>query len=58
MEGKNWNSKTRTYTNIKNQDTQNKAKEAQQLKIRGLSVEEIASKLNLSKSRIYEYLRK
>jgi transposase len=58
MEGKNWNSKTRTYTNIKNQDTQNKAKEAQQLKIKGLSVEEIASKLNLSKSRIYEYLRK
>ncbi len=58
MEGKNWNSKTRTYTNIKNQDTQNKAKEAQQLKIRGLSVKEIASKLNLSKSRIYEYLRK
>ena len=58
MEGKNWNSKTRTFTNIKNQDTQNKAKEAQQLKIKGLSVEEIASKLNLSKSRIYEYLRK
>ena len=58
MEGKNWNSKARTYTNIKNQDTQNKAKEAQQLKIKGLSVEEIASKLNLSKSRIYEYLRK
>ena len=58
MEGTNWNSKTRTYTNIKNQDTQNKAKEAQQLKIKGLSVEEIASKLNLSKSRIYEYLRK
>lgn len=58
MEGKNWNSKTRTYTNIKNQDTQNKAKEAQQLKIRGLSVKEIASKLNLSKTRIYEYLRK
>jgi transposase len=58
MEGKNWNSKTRTYTNIKNQDTLNKAKAAQQLKIKGLSVEEIASKLNLSKSRIYEYLRK
>jgi len=58
MEGKNWNSKTRTYTNIKNQDTQNKAKEAQQLKIRGLSVKEIATKLNLSKTRIYEYLRK
>ena len=58
MQGKNWNSKTKTYTNIKNQDTLNKAKEAQQLKIKGLSVKEIASKLNLSKSRIYEYLQK
>ena len=58
MQGKNWNSKTKTYTNITNQDTLNKAKEAQQLKIKGLSVKEIASKLNLSKSRIYEYLQK
>jgi predicted transcriptional regulator len=58
MKGKNWNSKLAIYTNIKGVETLIKSKKAQELKDEGCSVEEIANKLGLSKSRIYEYLKK
>lgn len=58
MSGKNWNSKSKTYTNIIGEEILNKAKKAQELKIKGLTVVEISKELGLSKSRIYEYLKK
>lgn len=58
MSGKNWNSKLEAYTNIVGEETLIKSKKAQELKNKGYSVSEIAKILELSKSRIYEYLRK
>jgi predicted transcriptional regulator len=58
MSGKNWNSKSGTYTDIKSEEILNKSKKAQELTTKGLKVVEIAKELGLSKSRIYEYLRK
>lgn len=58
MAGKNWNSKSGTYTNIIGQEILNKSKRAQELYLKGIKVEEIAKELGLSKSRIYEYLKK
>ncbi len=58
MAGKNWNSKSGTYTNIISQEILNKSKKAQELKSNGMSVVEIAKEFGLSKSRIYEYLKK
>jgi predicted transcriptional regulator len=58
MSGKNWNSKSGTYTDIKSEEILNKSKKAQELTTKGLKVVEIAKELGLSKNRIYEYLRK
>ena len=58
MAGKNWNSRSGTYTNIISEEILNKSKRAQELYSKGIKVEEIAIKLGLSKSRIYEYLKK
>ncbi len=58
MSGKNWDSKSGIYTNIKSEEILNKSKRAQELKTKGLTVAEIAKKLGLSESRIYEYLKK
>ena len=58
MIGKNWNSKSGTYSNIKGAEILNKSKRAQELKSKGISVVQIATELGLSKSRIYEYLKK
>ena len=58
MKGKNWNSKLGIYTNITGDDTLIKSKIAQKLKNEGCSVVEIANKLGLSKTRIYEFLKK
>ncbi len=58
MSGKNWNSKSGTYTDIKSEEILNKSKKAQELQTKGLKVIEIAKELGLSKNRIYEYLRK
>ena len=55
--GKNWNSPTGTYTDIVNDDTKAKATRAKRMKDKGLSVKDIAAKLKLSTSRIYEYLK-
>lgn len=57
MRGKNWNSKTGEYSELVNCETVNKAKNAQELRSKGHSVADIAKKLGLSTSRIYEYLR-
>lgn len=58
MTGKNWNSKSGTYSNIKGDEMLKKSKKAQELKSKGISVVQIAKEFGLSKSRIYEYLKK
>ena len=58
MIGKNWNSKTGKFSEIKGAKAISKASKAQQLKSEGISIKEIASKLGMSISRIYEYLKK
>ena len=54
---KNWNSKIKQYTDIVGEDTIKRAEKAVSLKEMGVSVKDIARQLELSKSRIYEYLR-
>lgn len=54
---KNWNSKKKEYTDIIKKDTREKAQLAQFLKLQGMSVKDIAEKLELSESRIKEYLK-
>lgn len=58
MAGKNWKSKTRTWTDTVHEETKDKARTAIKLRNTGKPVAEIAKALKLSKSRIYEYLRK
>jgi len=58
MSGKNWNSKSGIYTDIKSEEILNKSKKAKELKNKGLKVVEIAKEFGLSPSRIYEYLKK
>jgi DNA-binding NarL/FixJ family response regulator len=57
MAGQNWYSKTRSWSDLVNKETKDKAKEAVRLRKSGKSVKEIAKTLDLSESRIYEYLR-
>lgn len=57
MKGKNWNSKSKTWTSIKSVEIQERANLAQMLKNDGKSVKEIADIMNLSVGRIYEYLK-
>ncbi len=57
MNGKNWNSKSKTWTSIKSVEIQERANLAQMLKNDGKSVKEIADIMNLSVGRIYEYLK-
>jgi len=54
---KNWNSKKKEYTDIIKMDTREKAQLAQFLKLQGMSIKDIAEKLELSESRIKEYLK-
>lgn len=58
MTGKNWNSKSGTYSNVKGDEIINKSKLAQELRAKEIPVAQIAKELGLSKSRIYEYLKK
>ena len=58
MIGKNWNSKSGTYSEIKGVEIINKSKLAQEFRTKGIPVTKIAKELGLSKSRIYEYLKK
>ena len=57
MMGKNWNSKTGEYSDLVGQKTISNAEQSKKMKSQGYSVKEIAEKLGLSSSRIYEYLR-
>jgi len=54
----NWKSKTSEYTPIKSSNTIAKARMAMAMKSQGIPIHAIAHTLSLSKSRIYEYLRK
>ncbi len=54
----NWNSKELKYKPIHSVDTINKAKQAIAMKEQGIDVKTISETMHLSKSRIYEYLRK
>ena len=54
---KNWNSPKGTWSDIKSDEILKKADLAKKLKSGGMSVADIAEKLKLSKSRIYEYLK-
>lgn len=58
MAGKNWHSDTKSWSSVVKAETKEKARKAIELKRRGISVVEIAKHLKLSKSRIYELLRK
>jgi len=53
----NWNSKEKEYTKLVKIETIATAEHCKHLKSIGYSVLEIADKLNLSKARIYEYLK-
>ena len=55
--GKNWNSKTGTFEDIKSQGIRDLADKAKKLKAQGHSVPDIAEQFGLSKGRIYEYLK-
>lgn len=57
MAGKNWKSKQCEWTDLVKPETKEKAAQAASLKRQGKSVPEIAKKLKLSTSRIYELLR-
>ncbi len=58
MTGKNWTSKQREWTELVKPETKQRAALALRMKIQGKSVREIAAKIELSQSRIYELLRK
>ena len=53
----NWNSKEKEYTKLVKIETIATAEHCKHLKNIGHSVAYIADKLNLSKARIYEYLK-
>ena len=56
--GVNWNSKEKKYKPIVKDVTKAKAREAKAMfEIEGLSVAQIAEAMNLSISRIHEYLK-
>jgi len=54
---KNWNSKISKYTPIVKDVTIKRATKAVSMREMGIPVRDIARQLNLSKSRIYEYLK-
>jgi predicted transcriptional regulator len=55
--GKNWNSKEKIFTEIKGEKAIYNAKVARELRANGVNVTEISKRLNISKSRVYEYLK-
>ena len=57
MSGKNWISYKGEWSDLVHQDTKDKAASARKMKLNGMSAKEIANKLELSVSRIYQYLR-
>lgn len=55
--GTNWNSKLNKHTPIIKEGTKYKASQVKAMVEEGISVAEIAEIMNLSVSRIYEYLK-
>ena len=55
--GANWNSKENKHTPIVKEGTNHKASQVKAMVEEGISVAEIAEIMNLSVSRIYEYLK-
>ena len=57
MSGKNWNSKTREWSDVVRPKTKERAARAQVMRNAGNSVAKIAKALGKSTSRVYELLR-
>lgn len=55
---KNYNSKENKYTDIQSEDIRKRAKECQNHHREGITVKELATRFNLSESRIRQYLKK
>ncbi len=55
--GTNWNSKLNKHTPLVSESIKQKAQHAKDLISKGKSVDEVADILNVSISRIYEYLK-
>ena len=53
----NWNSVVKEFTKLVKEETIATAEHCKHLKSEGYSVAEIAERMNLSKARIYEYLK-
>jgi DNA-binding NarL/FixJ family response regulator len=58
MAGKKWHSDTKNWTPVVKDETKRKADLAISMRKQGKTVKQIAKALDLSESRIYEYLRK
>ena len=54
---KNWNSRTKEYTDIVRDTTRTKASKAVFMYNQGIPVVEICKDLGVSKTRVYDYLR-
>lgn len=54
---KNWDSKSKAYTNIVGKEARDKADKAIEMRAKGMTVREIAYEMGLSIARIYQYLK-
>ena len=54
----NWNSKAKEYSDVKNLTIKQREELIYILKYKGMSVKDIAEKFGISKSRVYEHLKK
>lgn len=57
MLGKNWNSKTREWSDVVRPETKENAARAQEMRKAGNSIAKIAKALGVSESRVRELLR-
>lgn len=55
--GKNWNSSTGKWVDVKSEDVKDLAAKVKSLKNNGMSAKEIAQTINRSVARVYELLR-
>jgi|TARA_B110000908_G_C10233883_1_gene442152 DNA-binding CsgD family transcriptional regulator len=54
----NYNSETKKYSQVVNEDTINKREVAIKLRLSGMDVKEISQLLKVSQNRVYQYLRR
>ncbi|WP_163787349.1 hypothetical protein [Myxococcus vastator] len=57
MSGKNWNSKTREWSDVVRPETKARAERAQEMRKEGNSIAKIAKALGVSETRVRELLR-